>query len=273
MADELIAEVRAALHDEVADVTASPSLLATVRRRHRRRVLARRFGLTVPVLAAAVAAAVVLAPGAVPPQKEKAPPVPANAAYVVRHVTEALDEVADAIAYERAIVTEGDKYSPPGRPTLYERWIPADGSSFRLFVSLRGVPQHDLSYDSDSYLDVDYRTRTYLVRAGIEMNSGTLNDVWTPKEIQQGLASGLITVIGPAEKINGKATVKLRRSEQKADVPMILWVDATTYLPVRWQYEGDHTVPFDISWVPRTPANVANLTARIPPGFTKKDSY
>lgn len=278
MADKLETEVRAVLADEVADVTASPALLAAVRRRYRRRVLVRRLGLAAPVLAAAVVATLVVTQTAQPVVQAgptaTAVPEPANAAYVRQHVTEALDDVAEDISYERAVITGAEKYGDPGLPALYERWRPGDGSCFRLLVSRDGVPLSDLSYDRVAYVDVNYRTRTYVAREGMDMNSGVHNDVWTPREIQQELArDGAVSVIGPGEQLGGRATVKLHVSELKADTTMTLWVDATTYLPVRWQYDQDASTPYDITWLPPTAENQAKLTAPVPAGFERKDSY
>lgn len=276
MAEELTAAVRAALADEVADVTAAPDLLAAVRRRYRRRVLARRVVFATPVVAAVVVGVVVAAP-APPADRAGTPttsavPEPVNVANIRQQMTAALADVANHISYERATITGDEKYGDPGRSALYERWQPADGSSFRLLVSRDGVPLNDLSYDRVAYVDVDYRTRTYVAREGVEMNTGTWNEVWTPREIQQELAAGVITVVG-TEQVAGRATLELRVSERKGDVPVFLWVDQTSYLPVRWQYDQDGATPFDITWLPPTPENEARLTAPIPDDFERRDSY
>lgn len=276
MADQLIAEVRAVLHDEVTDVTAAPSLLATVRRRHRRRVLARRFGgVAVPVLAVAVAVAVVLTPSAdtTPPRQTAtgAVPEPTDAAYVKQQLTTALDGVLDAVVYERAVVTKGDKYSAPGEAALYERWLAGDGSSFRLLVTKNGEPIVDLSRDRVADVFVDHRDRTYRAFEGVEPSAPEYDDVWTAAEIQQAIADGKLTVVGPGEPVNGTATVALRSEVGKGDVPMDLWVDAVTYLPVRWQYLQDDSTPFDVTWLPPTRENVARLTTTIPPDYRRMD--
>ena len=53
----------------------------------------------------------------------------------------------------------------------------------------------------------------------------------------------------------------------------IIWVDPATYLPVRLTNQWTRpmvSVPmrFDIRWLPPTSVNLAQLTVRIPPGFT-----
>jgi hypothetical protein len=257
---ELLTEVRAVLHEEVVDVTAGPALLAGVRRKHKRRALTRRLVFVASAAAAAVAVAV---PLAVPSE----PPV--NAAHVMESTTSALDGVLDDVVYERAVVTEGDKYSKPGEEAVYERWLAADGSTFRLRVTVAGQPVVDLSRDSGADVFVDYQNRTYRAVPGSEVSPGEQDDVWTPKEIQQAIAHGEITVVGP-EEVSGKPAVKLHAAERKGSVPMDLWVDATTYLPVRWQWQQEGSSPFDVTWLPPTPANLAQLTTVIPDGFAEQ---
>lgn len=272
---QLLDEVRAALHDEVADVAASSALLSKV---HRRRRTRRRWLVTVPV-AAAVAVAVPLLPGPPPPQSPPSaqqPPATRHQSQVdvtlaAERTMSALNEVTDGVIRERTTVTEGEKYSEPGETALYERWLPADGSSFRLVVTIDGKPVVDLSRDRVSNVFVDHRTRSYRVFPGMEPNPPQYDDVWTAKEIQQSLAQGDLTVVGPGEPVNGKPTILLRQKAGKAEVPIKLWIDATTYLPVRWQWIQENSTPFDVAYLPPTPENRAQLTTVIPPGFTKEN--
>lgn len=257
---ELFAEVRAALHEEVADVTAGPELLAGVRRKHGRRAVTRRLVLVAPV-AAAVAAALVLAPQ---PKRDPDPLDPANAGYVRDRTDAALYASRNDVVYERAVVTEGDKYSEPGEDAVYERWLAADGSRFRLRVTIDGQPVVDLSRDSDVDVFVDYRSRTY--RASPGTAPGEQDDVLAAKEVRQAVEHGEITVVGQ-EEINGKPAVELHVKARNADVPMDLWVDAITYLPVRWQRRQAGSAPFDVTWLPPTPENLALLRTVIPPEF------
>lgn len=274
---ELFAEVRAVLHEEVADVTAGPDLLAAVRRGHARRRISRRLVIAVPVAVAAAAAVVAVSVHTSPDttRSDAVPPpettrlAPVNVAYVKQRTTEALDGLQDQVIHEQAVVTKGEKYSRPGEEALYERWLAADGSSFRFRVTIAGKPVVDLSRDVTADVYVDYRTRTYHVFPGVEPSAPQYDDVLTPKEIQQGLAHGDIEVLGQ-EQINGKPVVKLHRDAPKAGVAMDLWVDATTYLPVRWQWLQESSTPFDVSWLPPTPENLAQLTTVVPPGFTEE---
>lgn len=272
--NELLAEVRALLHEEVADVTAGQEMLAAVRRARTRRAVRFRLALAVPLTAAAAvfASGVLTAP---PPStgSRQSPPStaePVNAAYVKERTSEALNGVLGDVIYEHAIVTEGDKYSRPGEEALYERWLAGDGSTFRLRVTIDGRPVVDLSRDHIADVFVHYGDQTYRAFPGSEPSAPQHDDVWTPKEIQDAIAQGRIEVVGPGEPVNGKETVRLRTVPGKADVPMDLWVDATSYLPVRWQFRQEGSTLFDVSWLPPTPENLAQLKTVVPPGFTEQ---
>jgi hypothetical protein len=65
----------------------------------------------------------------------------------------------------------------------------------------------------------------------------------------QALAHGDMTVAGPDEPVDGRPTLLQRLPDKD------LWVDTTTYLPVRWRWRQDHSTPFDVEWLPPTPAN------------------
>jgi hypothetical protein len=274
--NELLDEVRAVLHAEVTGVAASPAVLAAVRRKRRHRRA--RWLIALPVAAAAVAVVVIprqpatpSQPQAQPPSRTSTqPPEPVNAAYISERMEKALDGVIDSVIHEQSLVTEGEKYSEPGEEALNERWLAADGSAFRYRVTIDGDPVVDLSHDRVSDIFVDYRTGTYRVFPGMEPNPPQYDDVWTPKEIRDALKDGTLTVTGPGEPINGKATILLHRDAGKAQPPMDLWIDAKTYLPVRWQWEQENSTPFDVVYLPPTPENRAQLTTVIPEGFTEE---
>lgn len=259
--EQLLDEVRAVLHEEVADVGAPAALLPKLHTRLRRR-RARRWLVAVPVVAAAAAAVVVVMPA--PSTPEPAPQV--DLAHATERTMSALDAVLDNVIYERATVTKGDKYSEPGQAALYERWLAADGSTFRMRVTIEGQPVVDLSRDRVSDVFVDYETRTYRVFPGTEPNAPRHDNVWTPAEIRQALADGELKVVGPGEPVGGRPTIRLA---DHTDVALTLWIDAETYLPVRWQADQPDSTPFDVTYLPPTPENTANLTTTIPEGFTE----
>lgn len=254
--NELLDDVRTVLRAEVANVTSPASLLASVKRRQAAR---RRWPwLVVPLVAAAAAVAVVLVPAGQP-----APPVPV--AQVLERTNAALDGVRGNVVHEQAPSADGDKYFNPGERGLNERWHAADGSAFRFRASVDGRPVADLSRSAAGDVFVDHRARTFRKAPGDTPE----DQVWTPEELQQAIKEGRITVAGPAEPIGGKPTVRLNIAAHKGEVPTEMWVDATTYLPVRWRWVQDGATAFDVSWLPPTPENLALLAAPIPDGFTE----
>jgi hypothetical protein len=102
-------------------------------------------------------------------------------------------------------------------------------------------------------------------------------------DIHQALACGQLTNEGTG-RVNGVDAIKLvsvRSLTEPAGVTITttttLWVDPVNYLPVRWQFASDASAsrqpasqgPVDITWLAPTSANMALLTAQIPPGFTQ----
>jgi hypothetical protein len=252
--NELLDDVRTVLRAEVANVTADPAaLLASVRRRQP----CRWPWLVVPLVAAA-AAAIVLVPA-------EQPAAPVEVAHVLERTNTALDGVRGMVIHEQAPAVEGDKYFEPGQRGLNERWQAADGSAFRYRASADGRTIVDLSRSAAGNVFVDHRARTYRSMPGETPD----DEVWTPEKIQQAIAAGRITVAGPGDPINGTQTVLLHVAARKPEPAIELWVDATTYLPLRVLLVQDGATPFDVTWLPPTPENLAQLKTPIPDGFTE----
>lgn len=95
--------------------------------------------------------------------------------------------------------------------------------------------------------------------------------------VRSELANQTYVIVGHAT-IDGRDALELRR----ADVPELVdtvWVDATSYLPVRSRLSTPvgvgsvtTTSTIDYDFLPATPANVALLTPVVPPGYTQKDA-
>ena len=94
--------------------------------------------------------------------------------------------------------------------------------------------------------------------------------------VRAEIASGQFKVVGPAE-LHGQKAVELKinvpaNNEAPPHVTAArLWVDATTYLPMR-QYvrmsTGEMNVT-DYTFLPPTPVNLAKLRPEIPAGYTR----
>ncbi|MEU0883840.1 hypothetical protein ABZ345_34995 [Lentzea sp. NPDC005914] len=254
--NELLDDVRTVLRAEVADVTTNPAaLLASVKRGQTRR---RWPWLVVPLVAAAAAAAVL-----VPQKQPEAAPI--EVAHVLERTNAAMEGIRGMVIHEQAPSDERDKYFRPGEKGLSERWHAADGSAFRYRASVDGRTIVDLSRSAAGDVFVDHRARTYRSRPG----ESPEDQVWTPEEIQKAIREGHITVVGPGEPINGTQTVRLDIASDKGGVATEMRVDANSYLPVRWRWVQDGGAPFDVTWLPPTPENLAQLKTQIPDGFTE----
>ena len=94
--------------------------------------------------------------------------------------------------------------------------------------------------------------------------------------IRAEIASGQFTVVGPTE-LHGRRAVELKinvppNNEAPPHVTAeLMWVDATTYLPMReythWS-NGQRSV-FDYVFLPPTAENLAKLRPVIPAGYTR----
>ncbi|WAL63835.1 hypothetical protein ORV05_22930 [Amycolatopsis cynarae] len=267
--------VRTALRAEVGDVTAPPTLLADLRRQHTRRRVARRITFfATPVVAAAIAVAGVLTVsdlGTSPSTSPGTSPMaaaPVNAAYVKEQTTKALDKEAHDVLYERGTDTSGGKYGKPGQRTVYERWYSADRSAFRVRVTVDGTVVEDESHGPDGGVYVDFRNRTWRATSpSLQGGQILAEEVMTPGEIQQHLADGSLKVVGPGGTVNGRPTILLHRDPGKAEVPVDLWVDETSYLPVQFRYQQDDSFPFAMTLLPPTNDNLALLRTVAPQGF------
>ena len=80
-----------------------------------------------------------------------------------------------------------------------------------------------------------------------------------PDFIRAQLACGTYTVVG-RQPVGGVSAIEIMGSSGH----LRLWVTPATYLPMRLEDGGLQT---DFQWLPRTPAHLAMLNARIPAGF------
>jgi hypothetical protein len=158
---------------------------------------------------------------------------------------------AHAIVYQRG-------YEPrSGQRVLVERWVMA-GAAFRERVTVDGA----LVADRSDGREVDYQRGEW--RAGPVRG---LDDdcARAPEKVQAGLADGKVTVSGPGAPKAGHETTVLRHH----GTPVVdLWVDTATQRPVRCRVAERDAITFDLVWLPATDANLAQLEAVVPDGFT-----
>jgi outer membrane lipoprotein-sorting protein len=91
------------------------------------------------------------------------------------------------------------------------------------------------------------------------------------QELRESIATGDFTAARKTE-LNGQAVLELTAHYKDAgkESEQTVWVDPATYLPVRTlSDEAGIKIQVDYGFLPPTPANMAELKATIPPGFTR----
>ena len=95
---------------------------------------------------------------------------------------------------------------------------------------------------------------------------------FNPAVLIRGIANGAWRVVGRTE-LDGQQALKLSETGHGPDVieplPVLLWVNAQTYLPIRMVVGAASTgmAVQEFRYLPPTPANLALLQVPIPPGY------
>jgi hypothetical protein len=267
-------------------VSAPSGLVRRARRGRRRRIVSRVSAAAVAV-AVAVAGAVIVSDGTTGASRDSGT---YTTAYVVRHVEWALD-AADEIAYMHFtshLVAPMDVWAydgPQGQAYRAEYFDPVRGQLFQE-VAMTATPA-----DYQTYITVYFDNKTWSKLSYQGPKPGktgcgfSVPTSWaTYPEIAAGLrkdlACGALSSEG-MQQVDGVHALKLVSVQHTrfgpktpGSVTTIIWVDPATYLPVRVTTQWTRpmvSVPmtFDFRWLPPTRANLALLTVRIPPGFTR----
>lgn len=279
----------AAMLSRILDGTREPGLV-------RRRVSRRRLVFAgLPTLTAAVAAVVVAAAVT----RSGPAPGPLTPDTVRTAVLDAFRQDSGDIL--RASV---QYQGPGGAEVTRSTWVypafPAVGQQvrFREVDYRKGKPRQDVEsiYTENEAMEhlsmsttqgpgfakivgVDYPSRTW---ATFTTSSPQLDSHVSPALIRSEIASGNFTVDGTV-KLNGRDAVKLdwtRKLNSIAAVHTTLWIDATTYVPLRTvntqtlttQALGTQTIGTATStyqMIPATTASLKALTPPVPAGFTR----
>jgi hypothetical protein len=121
---------------------------------------------------------------------------------------------------------------------------------------------------------VDYRDRTWwratqalsagartpANRSCIPLGALPTSETW-PSIIRQDLSCGVYTEDG-RQRVDGIDAIKLTGS-----YGLVLWIDPSTYLPVRQAFPGEGVT--DFRWYRATPASLAKLKVTVPAGFRR----
>jgi hypothetical protein len=299
------------LHDEIHDVHAAPGLAHTVRNRLARRTRTVRAAIAVPMAVAAAAAvfAVVGHPHVPADRAARTDAGPPGApvriqtvAYVRDQTLHALRGAANYVIFSRTSYDTGhydvwsDRSTQRVRLDLYTQIPPAqpatrnsDGSVTAHAPSrspslgpLRLQQAHTTrgSDGNQEEVTVDYDSKSWSRRHISEKNPpSSLPDITDADSVRAAIDDGKLELVGQ-EKTDGHDTLHLRIYATRRGYRVDMWVDATTYLPVRetssviGQDSGQRqpsatVVVTTYAWLPRTAENLAKLTLTPPAGFTQ----
>jgi hypothetical protein len=282
-----------------ADLRAPAGLTYRTVRRRRRRLALRSLTGGVAVLAAGAAALAVL----VLPRVNGTGQQAVDAAYVVKSVSNALTTAAPGTIAQMTITTIGG----PGQATSAEEW--SNGEQWRsVTYSSSGHPVYDEGHSTTSgYTLVSYPTKTWarqtalglpyapisgsppsgkhgcgqalgafpvLFRLGLPGTSTSASSLPTTvaAALHTAVSCGSLAVTGH-QTINGTDTIKLT-SRPGSLISETIWVDPSTYLPVRVTVQSaagysPTRQTADFTWLPPTAQNIAKLAVPIPAGFRK----
>jgi hypothetical protein len=278
--DDLIA----ALRESFTDVRSATPVEQIV---SRSRVIRARRRIPVAVAAVAVAAAAGSTAALIPSGPSGPAPVAMQTtAYVVSHVTQALDAMpADTVVVIQRTGAEGSdttKWDNGKGQSRLEAFTQAGQPVWDDGIAVSGSPRRMTRQE----VYVDYQNKTWW-RAVQYLPGGTPapTTVWTcsndkrnemignpyqaADQLRTALSCGQLKVVGSGT-VGGVATVKLS-GDFDSHVAVTYWVNATTYVPFRFTLaaSGGLALRENLQWLPPTPANLARVNVPIPAGFTQ----
>lgn len=273
--DQITAALGTALRAELADVHAAPGLAGTIRRRHTRQTRLLQAAAATPVIAA-VTAFTIASTGSTGPAGRSGDHVIAstagvrNVAYVTEHADTALTSLSHYVMMTTSFQAGRTTWTDPVTGRSRSDTDAADGTT--LTTSVRSGPVSQ----GPSVLTVDNTARTWWTTQLPPVSNGAAGmDAFTdPQQIRAALRSGVLQLIGD-ERIGGRDTIHLRLTGRaQGGLPQIdLWVDASTFLPVRLVgTKGTVTSAIDYTWLTRTAANLAKTELTVPTGYTHRDT-
>ena len=299
-------QLGARLRRETDDVRAAPDLVAKLRRRRTRRTWVISTAVATPVAAAAAAAIVVTtvgqgAPGGSQQTDTAAPPTSGsdasvrveNVAYVQEQTLKAISQSSQYVILARNTYEGGhydewtDKATLRYRNDVYDTSTEIAGRSAdgKIHVpapnELTPGPIHLHQSHAVSGPDgdqdittVDYDLRTWSTGHLTDKRPSDIPDITGADSIRKAITDGTVVLVGK-ENVDGHDTLHLRLDGPRQSYRIEMWVDGTTYLPVReTAAKGDGngfpataTVTTTYTWLPRTEENLAKLVLTPPSGF------
>ena len=237
--------------------------------------------IAVAAVAAAVGTAVALLPSG---PATPAPVATHTTAYVVSHVTRALDAMpGNTVVFTQRMTvpaTSIDTWTDEGGQSRMETFTPSGQPKTAWEITFSGP----VTRLTRTVTAVNYRSKTWWRSASFYgsgkvpatvwncSNVGTDVFNWNPHEmaakLHKELSCGDLKVVGSGT-VGGLPTVKLS-GHVRGSGTLTYWVNATTYLPFRFRAAGSAwTFQMRLQWLPPTAANLAKLNVPIPAGFTR----
>lgn len=284
--------LRAEMRHATTGVSVPSGLVRKARRARRRRIVC-RAGAASAAAAVAVAAAVIVTNGTTGASRDSGT---YTTAYVVKHVTSALDAVnkiasvrfapspgiapLDLWVYDgpRGLAYRAEYFDPNSGQLLLEVGITATPANYQTWINVNPLRN---TWSEQSF----QRPKPSGTGCGTPLPTSLDSFPEIAAGLREYLACGTLRYQGK-QHVDGISALRLvsvqnqRRGKTLTTLTTTIWVDPATYLPVRVTYQDRFTtqqtrpmvsVPtrFDIRWLPPTRANLALVTVRIPPGFTQ----
>jgi hypothetical protein len=255
----------------------------------RSKVIRARRRIPGAVAVAAVAAAAGTAVALIPAGSAKpAPVVTKTTAYVVSHVTRALDAMPGNTVFFMQMTTV-----PASSGNISDHWDAGQQSRMESFT-LTGQPVVDglislsgpITHMTQTIIDVNYQNKTWWRASNYYGNGSVPATRWNctnattdsidgnaqemAAQLHTLLSCGELKVVGSGT-VNGVPTVKLSGDFQGGP-ETTYWVNARTFLPFRFTAPrggGAPMLEWNMQWLPATAANLAKLNVPIPAGFTQ----
>lgn len=193
-------------------------------------------------------------------------------------VRRAVDPDAVVLDRIRLAVSEADTLilhvrTNYGTGVLWDAWFDdSTGRSRSMSSTLDGAPMYDHGFrpHQDGWV---VRVVSHQDRAWWEYQSERfVSHGWSSDDIRGHLDAGTLEEVA-REESGGRAELRLRWAPENAPSgarmqPGELWVDASTYLPVRsLAQDRGRTVTMEFEWLERSPSTEAFLEVNAPPGY------
>jgi hypothetical protein len=139
-------------------------------------------------------------------------------------------------------------------------------------VCFLGSGQTGCGYGQRNTLPGTWSRFTAQVQASTDVGAGGL---FNPAVLARGIAGGAWRVVGRTQ-LEGQQALELRETGRGQYViegsPVLLWVNAQTYLPIRLTVAvpGTAMTVQEFRYLAPTPANLALLQVPIPPGYPQR---